>query len=129
MTTELGRQPWVVYRLLRVEDAVTQGSGVWVSLAALIVGYTVMTVMAVATLRSMARRWRAGEPLDLPTPYSPTTGAAARAAAAMTLAADSWPRSSSSGWSRTRCSRAPTSAAACGTSPRATPSRVGRCAR
>jgi cytochrome bd ubiquinol oxidase subunit I len=71
MTTELGRQPWVVYRLLRVEDAVTRGGGVWVTLAALIAGYTVMTVMAVITLRSMARRWRAGEPTDLPTPYSP----------------------------------------------------------
>lgn len=71
MTTELGRQPWVVYRLLRVEEAVTRGSGVWVTLAVLIVGYTIMTVMATITLRSMARRWRAGEPLDLPTPYSP----------------------------------------------------------
>ena len=72
MTTELGRQPWVVYRLLRVEDAVTRGNGVWVTLAALVAGYTLMTVMAVITLRSMARRWRAGEPLELPTPYSPT---------------------------------------------------------
>ncbi len=71
MTTELGRQPWVVYRLLRVEDAVTRGSGVWVTLVVLIVGYTVMTVMASITLRSMARRWREGEPLELPTPYSP----------------------------------------------------------
>jgi cytochrome d ubiquinol oxidase subunit I len=70
-TTELGRQPWVVYRLLRVEDAVTRGGGVWVTLVALIAGYTVMTVMAAITLRSMARRWRAGEPMDLPTPYSP----------------------------------------------------------
>jgi len=72
MTTELGRQPWVVYRLLRVEDAVTRGSGVWMTLAALVAGYTLMTVMATITLRSMARRWRAGEPLELPTPYSPT---------------------------------------------------------
>ncbi len=71
MTTELGRQPWVVYRALRVEDAVTQSTGVWATLLAVVVGYTIMTVMATITLRSMARRWRAGEPLDLPTPYSP----------------------------------------------------------
>jgi cytochrome d ubiquinol oxidase subunit I len=77
MTTELGRQPWVVYRLMRVEEAVTLGSGVWVTLVAVIVGYAVMTVMAVLTLRSMARRWRDGAPLDLPTPYSPAPQAPA----------------------------------------------------
>ena len=71
MVTELGRQPWVVYRRMRVTDAVTLGSGVWITLSAVVAGYAVMTVMAAITLRSMARRWREGEPLDLPTPYSP----------------------------------------------------------
>jgi cytochrome d ubiquinol oxidase subunit I len=71
ITTEVGRQPWVVYRVMRVEEAVTRGSGVWITLLAVIVIYTAMTVGAVATLRSMARRWRAGDALDLPTPYSP----------------------------------------------------------
>lgn len=73
MTTELGRQPWVVYRLMRIDEAVTRGSGVWITLAAVVAGYAVMTVMAVLTLRSMARRWRSGDPLDLPTPYSPAS--------------------------------------------------------
>ncbi len=73
MTTELGRQPWVVYWLMRVEDAVTRGTGVWVTLSAVVVGYGVMTVMATLTLLSMARRWRDGASLDLPTPYSPVT--------------------------------------------------------
>jgi cytochrome d ubiquinol oxidase subunit I len=72
ITTEVGRQPWVVYQLMRVEDAVTHASGVWISLAALVVVYAAMTVGAVITLRSMARRWRAGDALELPTPYSPT---------------------------------------------------------
>jgi cytochrome bd ubiquinol oxidase subunit I len=71
MTTELGRQPWIVQDHMRVVDAVTRGSGVWISLTVLIVVYTAMTVGAVITLRSMARRWREGDPLDLPTPYSP----------------------------------------------------------
>jgi cytochrome d ubiquinol oxidase subunit I len=71
MTTEVGRQPWIVHGLMRVEDAVTQGSGVWISLVVLVVVYAGMTVGAVATLRSMARRWREGEVLSLPTPYSP----------------------------------------------------------
>jgi cytochrome d ubiquinol oxidase subunit I len=76
MTTELGRQPWVVYRLMRVEEAVTRGAGVWVTLAAVVLGYAVLTVMTVLTLRSMARRWRDGAPLDLPTPYSPAASSA-----------------------------------------------------
>jgi len=71
MTTELGRQPWVVYDHMRVAEAVTRGSGVWVSLSVLVVVYTAMTVGAVLTLRSMSRRWLDGDPLDLPTPYDP----------------------------------------------------------
>ncbi len=54
-----------------VVDAVTRGSGVWVSLSVLIVVYAAMTVGTVLTLRSMARRWRSGEALELPTPYGP----------------------------------------------------------
>lgn len=73
ITTEVGRQPWIVHGRMRVEDAVTQGSGVWISLLVLVVVYAAMTVGAVATLRSMARRWREGEVLSLPTPYSPAT--------------------------------------------------------
>jgi cytochrome d ubiquinol oxidase subunit I len=74
ITTEVGRQPWVVYGQMRVVEAVTRGSGVWISLSVLVVVYTAMTVGTVVTLRSMARRWRAGDPLDLPTPYSPQQG-------------------------------------------------------
>ncbi|MEO7572635.1 MAG: cytochrome ubiquinol oxidase subunit I, partial [Acidimicrobiales bacterium] len=56
ITTELGRQPWVVYDRMLVVDAVTRGSGVWVSLSVLIVVYAAMTVGTVLNLRSMARR-------------------------------------------------------------------------
>jgi cytochrome bd ubiquinol oxidase subunit I len=70
-TTEVGRQPWIVHRSMRVEDAVTQGSGVWITLAVLVAVYSAMTTGVVITLRSMARRWREGEVLSLPTPYSP----------------------------------------------------------
>ena len=47
------------------------------SLAALIVIYAAMTVGAVVVLRSMARRWRAGE-TDLPSPYAPPVEEAQR---------------------------------------------------
>jgi cytochrome bd ubiquinol oxidase subunit I len=73
ITTEVGRQPWIVYRVLRVEDAVTPNSGVWISLALLVVVYAVMGVVTVRVLRSMAARWRAGDGDDLPTPYGPVS--------------------------------------------------------
>jgi len=71
ITTEVGRQPWMVYRVLRVRDAVTDNDGVYASLATLVVVYTVMGVVALRVLRSMSTRWRAGESDDLPTPYGP----------------------------------------------------------
>lgn len=72
-TTEVGRQPWIVHRVMRVDEAVTGNSGVWISLSAIVVVYTSMGVIAVQVLRSMARRWREGDELDLPTPYGPET--------------------------------------------------------
>ena len=33
IVTEVGRQPWIVYGVMRTEDAVTEASGVWISLA------------------------------------------------------------------------------------------------
>jgi cytochrome d ubiquinol oxidase subunit I len=70
-TTELGRQPWIVYRVMHVRDAVARGNAIWASFVVLLLVYTGMVVGAIAVLRSMARRWRAGADLDLPTPYSP----------------------------------------------------------
>ena len=31
IVTEVGRQPWIVYNLMRVEDAATGNTGVWVT--------------------------------------------------------------------------------------------------
>ena len=71
ITTEVGRQPWIAQGQMRVEDAVTTSGGVWWSLAVVTVVYTVMLTGAALVLRSMSRRWREGESLDLPTPYDP----------------------------------------------------------
>jgi cytochrome d ubiquinol oxidase subunit I len=71
ITTEVGRQPWMVYRVLRVRDAVTDNDGVYASLATLVVVYAVMGVVALRVLRNMSARWREGESDDLPTPYGP----------------------------------------------------------
>lgn len=72
ITTEVGRQPWIAQGYMRVEDAVTGSGGVWVSLVVLVVVYTAMLAGAALVLRSMAQRWRAGEAIDLPTPYDPS---------------------------------------------------------
>ncbi|MDJ0768416.1 MAG: cytochrome ubiquinol oxidase subunit I [Ilumatobacter sp.] len=71
VTTEVGRQPWIVYGVMRVEDAVTSNSGIWISLAAMVVIYTSMAVVGARVLLGMARRWRADPSSDLPTPYGP----------------------------------------------------------
>lgn len=70
VATEVGRQPWTVWKVLRTADAASQSSGLWWSYGAVLVIYLGMTVGAVVVLRSMARRWRAGE-TDLPSPYGP----------------------------------------------------------
>jgi cytochrome d ubiquinol oxidase subunit I len=42
MTTEVGRQPWVVYRVMRTDQAVTSASGIPVSYAVLASTYLVL---------------------------------------------------------------------------------------
>ena len=70
IATEVGRQPWVVYGVLRTSDAAGDSPWVWWTLFGTILVYAGMTVGAFVVLRSMARRWRAGEH-DLPSPYGP----------------------------------------------------------
>ena len=71
IVTEVGRQPWIVYEVMRTEDAVTQASGVWVTFVAVLALYTVLGVALVVTLRAMARRWRAADDQDSDVPYGP----------------------------------------------------------
>ncbi len=73
ITTEVGRQPWIVHGLLRTEDAVTDAGYIWITLGILVVVYAGMTVGAAAVIRSMSRRWRDGE-TDLASPYGPGLG-------------------------------------------------------
>src|SRR6188472_1670330 len=62
IVTEVGRQPWIVYNVMRTQDAVTQASGIPITFAAVLLLYAVLGVVLVVTLRAMSRRWRdAGE--------------------------------------------------------------------
>ncbi len=72
ITTEVGRQPWIVYGYMRTEDAVTSNSGVWISLVVMVVVYASMAFAATKVLLGMARRWRDDPESDLPTPYGPS---------------------------------------------------------
>ncbi len=70
ITTEVGRQPWVVNGLLRTEDAVTDAEWIWASFGVITAVYALITVAGISVLRSMTRRWRDGEK-HLHTPYGP----------------------------------------------------------
>jgi cytochrome d ubiquinol oxidase subunit I len=77
IATEVGRQPWTVFGVLRTTDAAGDNPGLWWVLSGVVVLYAAMTAGAYVVLRSMARRWRAGEH-DLPSPYGPELALAAR---------------------------------------------------
>ena len=71
IVTEVGRQPWIVYEVMRTKDAVTDASGVWVSLGVVFVLYTALGITTVLVLRAMTRRWRAAETDEVDVPYGP----------------------------------------------------------
>ena len=70
--TEVGRQPWIVYKVMRTEDAVTQADGVWVTFTLVVLLYAALGAALVITLRAMARRWRAADEEDSEVPYGPS---------------------------------------------------------
>jgi cytochrome bd ubiquinol oxidase subunit I len=79
VVTEVGRQPWIVYRVLLVSQAVTPSSGVPVTLGVLLVLYAVLTVVSIGVPMVMSRRWRRGAPAEEETeqvPYGPAPAAA-----------------------------------------------------
>ncbi|MFN2612165.1 MAG: cytochrome ubiquinol oxidase subunit I [Solirubrobacterales bacterium] len=71
IVTEVGRQPWVVYGLLRTEDAVTGARGIWFSLGIVLVLYTALGAGTVIALRAMSRRWREEGEDQQEVPYGP----------------------------------------------------------
>ncbi|MER6997193.1 cytochrome ubiquinol oxidase subunit I [Streptomyces sp. NPDC000410] len=83
ITTEVGRQPWIVYQNMRVAEAVTstRSTTLWIMLAVVIVVYAFIFGSFLAVLLKMRTRWRladeqrlAGHPVAAPetdTPYGP----------------------------------------------------------
>jgi cytochrome bd ubiquinol oxidase subunit I len=56
VTTEVGRQPWIVYRYMKTEDAVTSANGLEFGYAALIAVYLLLGGAVVWLLRRLAAR-------------------------------------------------------------------------
>ncbi len=80
IVTEVGRQPWIVYNVMRTEDAVTDASGVWVTFSLVLALYAVLGAALIITLRAMSRRWRESPVDDAPGPYGPEPTPAERLA-------------------------------------------------
>jgi cytochrome d ubiquinol oxidase subunit I len=73
IVTEVGRQPWIVYNVMRTADAVTNAGGIWITFGLIVGLYVVLGVTLVIVLRTMSRRWRSEDAEDVPAPYSPDT--------------------------------------------------------
>jgi cytochrome d ubiquinol oxidase subunit I len=73
VVTEVGRQPWIVYGHMKVEDAVTANTGVWITFFAVVVLYALVGTTTILVLRGMSRRFRTAEGfIDHDTPYGPS---------------------------------------------------------
>jgi cytochrome d ubiquinol oxidase subunit I len=75
IVTEVGRQPWVVYNILRTKDAVTHASGIWVTFTLILLLYALLAAALVITLRALSRRWRAAGDDESEVPYGPAGAA------------------------------------------------------
>ncbi|MFJ3910891.1 cytochrome ubiquinol oxidase subunit I [Streptomyces vinaceus] len=91
ITTEVGRQPWIVYENMRVSEAVTdtRAASLWTMLALVVVVYVLIFATFLGVLLKMRTRWRAadeqqgdagaaGTP-EGDTPYGPRRATAAAA--------------------------------------------------
>lgn len=70
IVTEVGRQPWIVWEIVRTSDAVSASTGIVASAITISVLYLILGIVTLAVLRTIARRMEAGE--DVETPYGPS---------------------------------------------------------
>ena len=74
VTTEVGRQPWVVYGVMRTEEAVTGADGILFGYGALVATYVGLGAVTYWVLRRLAR-----VPLDQESTPTPPPGRRAAA--------------------------------------------------
>jgi cytochrome d ubiquinol oxidase subunit I len=61
VVTEVGRQPWIVRNYMKVEQAATANTGVWITFFTVLFVYLGLGVTVILVLRLMSRRWREGD--------------------------------------------------------------------
>ena len=72
VVTEVGRQPWIVYQYMKVQDAATANTGTWITFIAVVVLYLAVALTTILVLRGMSRRFRRLDAsVDDEGPYSP----------------------------------------------------------
>jgi cytochrome d ubiquinol oxidase subunit I len=72
VVSEVGRQPWIVYELTKVQDAATANTGVWITTIVIGLLYAGLGVTTILVLRGMSRRAReAADVEDAEVPYGP----------------------------------------------------------
>ncbi|MFF6805585.1 cytochrome ubiquinol oxidase subunit I [Streptomyces sp. NPDC012616] len=66
ITTEVGRQPWIVYENMRVAEAVrsTRSTSLWIMFALVVVVYVCVFASFLAVLLTMRTRWRLADEED-----------------------------------------------------------------
>src|SRR4029079_6043474 len=72
VVSEVGRQPWIVYNLMKVEDAATGNTGVWITFVVVVALYVALGTTTVLILRNMSRRFRDHTVADHEVPYGPS---------------------------------------------------------
>lgn len=56
--SEVGRQPWIVWEMMKVDEAATANTGIWITFVGVVVLYVGLGVTTVLVLRGMSRRYR-----------------------------------------------------------------------
>ena len=64
VVTEVGRQPWIVYGLMRVEDAITSAPNLVYGFRAMLIVYGLLTAVTVLVLRKVARAGQHADPWE-----------------------------------------------------------------
>ncbi|MEU4561898.1 cytochrome ubiquinol oxidase subunit I [Actinoplanes sp. NPDC023936] len=66
IVTEVGRQPWIVYNIMRTEEAVTNTDAgtLWISFSLIALLYLTLAIGTITVLRAMSRRWRQSDQTD-----------------------------------------------------------------
>ncbi|WP_055472940.1 cytochrome ubiquinol oxidase subunit I, partial [Streptomyces pathocidini] len=75
ITTEVGRQPWIVYESMRVSEAVTttRPAALWAMLGIVVAVYVALFGAFLAVLLAMRTRWRTRDASPDPRPAAPET--------------------------------------------------------